>query len=223
MQARLTIAGLNEYRSDLFDNLVLPVPPVNAAAIGLQADQLRAAWTIDKDDFISFLCLETMGMSVAYPDADFMKLAIGTWSRSHIHEWQRMFDTLFFKYNPLWNKDGKVTESGTDTHAQTETDTGTGSGTGSSTTTGNTHGYNATDPVWTPSDQTQSSSESETETSSTHTDNGTNTFSHTRLEQGNIGVTMNQELIEREREMAKFSIEEYIANEFKKTFCLMIW
>lgn len=223
MQARLTIAGLNEYRSDLFDNLVLPVPPSNAAAIGLQADQLRAAWTIDKDDFINFLCLETMGMSVAYPDADFMKLAIGTWSRSHIHEWQRMFDTLFFKYNPLWNKDGKVTESGTDTHAQTETDTGTGSGTGSSTTTGNTHGYNATDPVWTPSDQTQSSSESETETSSTHTDNGTNTFSHTRTEQGNIGVTMSQELIEREREMAKFSIEEYIANEFKKTFCLMIW
>lgn len=223
MQARLTIAGLNEYRSDLFDNLELPVPPVNAAAIGLQADQLRAAWTIDKTDFINFLCLETMGMSVAYPDADFMKLAIGTWSRSHIHEWQRMFDTLFYKYNPLWNKDGKVTESGTDTHAQTETDTGTGSGTGSSTTTGNTHGYNATDPVWTPSDQTQSSSESETETSSTHTDNGTNTFSHTRLEQGNIGVTMSQELIEREREMAKFSIEEYIANEFKKTFCLMIW
>lgn len=223
MEARLTISGLNQYRPDIFDDLELPTPPVNAASIGLQADQLRAAWTIDKTDFINFLCLETMGMSVAYPDSDFMKLAIGTWSRSHIHEWQRMFDTLFFKYNPLWNKDGKVTESGTDTHAQTETDTGTGSGTGSSTTTGNTHGYNATDPVWTPSDQTQSSSESETETSSTHTDNGTNTFSHTRTEQGNIGVTMSQELIEREREMAKFSIEEYIANEFKKTFCLMIW
>ena len=223
MEARLTIAALNQYSPDIFDNLELPTPPINAAAIGLQADQLRAAWTIDKTDFINFLCLETMGMSVAYPDADFMKLAIGTWSRSHIHEWQRMFDTLFYQYNPLWNKDGVVSETGTDTHAQTESENGSGNGSGSSTATGSTHGYNTTDPVWTPSDKTESSTSSTTQTATTHTDNVTDTFTHRRVEQGNIGVTMSQELIQKERDLAMFSIESYIANEFKKTFCLMIW
>ena len=224
MEARLTVSGMTQYRPDIFDDLELPVPPVNAASIGLQADQLRQAWTIDKTDFINFLCLETMGMSLAYPDADFLKSAIGTWSRSHIHEWQRMFDTLFYKYNALWNKDGKITESGTDTHTQTETETGTGTGTGSSTATGSTHGYNTTSPdIWTPSDKTESSSSTDTETESTHTDNTSDTFSHTRIEQGNIGVTMSQEMIQKERELAMFSIETYIATEFKKTFCLMIW
>ena len=223
MEARLTLSGLIQYRNDILDDLELPTPPTNAAAIGIQADQLRAAWTIDREDFANFLCLETMGMSVAYPDADFLKLAIGTWSRSHIHEWQRIFDTLFYKYNPLWNKDGVITDTGTDTHTQTESNTGTGTGTGSSTTTGNTHGYNVTDPVWTPSDKTDSETSSETETETTHTDNVTDTHNNRRVEQGNIGVTMSQEMIERERQLALFSVESYIANEFKKTFCIMIW
>lgn len=224
MEARLTIAALNQYSPDLFDDLELPTPPINAAAIGLQADQLRAAWTIDKTDFINFLCLETMGMSVAYPDAAFMKLAIGTWSRSHIHEWQRIFDTLFYKYNALWNKDGVISETGTDTHAQNESNTSASTGTGSTTSTGSTHGYNTTSPdIWTPSDKTESQASSGTQIANTHTDNVTDTHSNRRVEQGNIGVTMSQEMIQKERDLAMFSIESYIANEFKKTFCLMIW
>ncbi len=230
MEARLTLSALYRNRSDLFDLLQIPSPPVNPEAIGLVAGQLRAAWTIDRADLADYICLQTMSMSVAYPDPDFLKAAIGAWSKAHIHEWQRYFDTLFFKYNPLWNKDGEVTESGWD-HSSGEADSH-----------GFTHGYDfqapaansansesseSSDPeqpsvtastastdddvTWTPASKNDGSSEANS------------SYSHTTTERGNIGVTMSQELIERERSLALSSFEDMIVNEFKKQFCLMIW
>lgn len=40
---------------------------------------------------------------------------------------------------------------------------------------------------------------------------------------GNQGVTMTQDMIEKEREVSKFNLYEYIANSFKNRFCLMIY
>ena len=209
MEARLTLSALYRNRTDLFDQLQIPTPPVDPEAIGLQPGQLRAAWTINRADLADYICLQTMSMSVAYPDPDFLKAAIGTWSKAHIHEWQRYFDTLFYKYNPLWNKDGTVTEEGWD-HSS-----------GEANSHGFTHGYdyqtpaanaeNDDDVTWTPASKNDGDSQANS------------SYSHTTTEQGNIGVTMAQELIERERSLAMASFEDMIVNEFKKQFCLMIW
>ena len=229
MTPLITLAGVLNYYPTLFDNMQLPVPPTDAAAIGLQADQLRAAWTISKEDFSEFMALHSMGMCLAYPDADFMKYAIGVWSKAHIHEWQRMFDTLFFRYNPLWNKDGKITETGTDTHTGHDVENIDGTAAGNSTNTGYTHGYDGgtthTDDglSWSHADKTVSSNQLANGTDRDYTTNNTDTLNHVTVEQGNIGVTKTTELIKEERELALFSIEEYIADEFKKQFCLMIW
>lgn len=229
MIAQLTISGLVNYYPSLFDNLLLPTPPTDASAIGLQADQLRTAWTIDKDQFINFLGLRCMGMCLAYPDATFMKAAIGTWSAAHIEEWQRLFDTLFYKYNPLWNKDGKIMETGVDTHNITDNLTQTGESTGNNTNTGYTHAYDGgtthTDDnlTWTHAEKQKGNATANTTNLSSRVNNDTINTAHTRIEQGNIGVTMTQELITKEREVALFSIEEFIADEFAKNFCLMIW
>ena len=244
MEARLTVAGMTNYKPDLFDNLVLPTPPTNAAAIGLQSDQLRAAWTISKDDFVEFLCLRTAGMSIAIPDYNWLKTSIGVWSGAHIHEWQRMFDTLFYKYNPLWNKDGKVTETDAVTRSATNSTHDTGTSSGAGRNTGYTHGYDGgataaddydkkvaptgTTPgndglSWTNADKNVSVQTATSSATRTGTDAVAENRTHTTTEQGNIGVTMSQELIAKERELALFSIEEYIADEFKKQFCLMIW
>lgn len=40
---------------------------------------------------------------------------------------------------------------------------------------------------------------------------------------GNIGVTATQDLIKKEREIADFSIIEYITQSFKERFCLLIY
>ena len=213
----------------LFDELVLPEPPINPGAIGLEVGQLRAAWTIDKPDLIDFLCLKTIGMCLAYPDAEFMRKAIGTWSRSHIHEWQRLFDTLFYKYNPLWNKDGKTAENGLDTNNQSVQEYSAGTGSYNSKGTGYTHGYDGgtvhTDDglTWSHAEKAVDQNSSTSSGNRTNTTTGTLNRAITRSETGNIGVTMSQELIAKEREIAMFSIDEYIADAFKKQFCLMLW
>lgn len=45
----------------------------------------------------------------------------------------------------------------------------------------------------------------------------------TRTEQGNIGVTSTQHLIEEERAVAQFNIYDAISSDFKNRFCLMVY
>lgn len=238
-----------DYRPDVFDNMVLPTPPLVAETIGLIPEQLRAAWTIDKEEFINFLCLRTMSMSLAVPDADFFKKAVEMWSKAHIHEWQRLFDTLFFKYDPLWNKDFTIAETENLSHSGTENESTNNSQTenesantgvmGNNTITGFTHGYDGgtthsdDNLAWTHSDKTKGNSNTNTtgQRANTLTGNGqkatttsdTDAKQRVQTEKGNIGVTMVQDMIEKERQLALFSIDEYIADEFTKNFMLMIW
>lgn len=228
MSALLSLSGMVNYRPDLFDLMVLPHAP-DADELGVTGQQVRAAWTINKQDFVDFLCLQTRGMCLAVPDANWLKQAIGTWSEAHLPEWQRLFDTLFYKYNPLWNKDATLTEDYTDTYGKTNTDSGWVHSNGNSTSTGYTHGYNdgVVDPTdgktWTHADKTKNESMNQGSQNMSHATTGSDSRARTVTEKGNIGVTMVQDMIEKERELAKFSIEEYLADEFKKNFCLLVW
>lgn len=226
ISAILTTAGLYNYRNDLFDNLLIPAPPTVPALIGLQADQLRAAWTINRSDLADYICLKAAGLSLVYPDADFMKQAISVWSKAHSHEWQRLFDTLFYKYNPMWNKDGKIQEDGRDSPDITTTYNKSYPKRDAGTTTMYTHGYDAVSNNtvnWAPADKIEhDNSITEGETGTTR-DAGTTITSLTRTEQGNIGVTSTQELISQERDLAMWSFDDYIANEYIKEFCVMVY
>lgn len=55
------------------------------------------------------------------------------------------------------------------------------------------------------------------------TDSTSELITNTKTRHGNIGVTMTQQLIEAERNVAKFSIYEVIANDFKHYFCVMVY
>lgn len=55
----------------------------------------------------------------------------------------------------------------------------------------------------------------------TEKETGTETISTRRY--GNQGVTMTQDMIQKEREIAMFSLYEYISNSFKNRFCLMVY
>lgn len=233
--AILTLRGMVSYKPDLFDLLVLPTAP-DANELGVESTQVRAAWTINKADFVDFLCFYTEGMSLAIPDYPYLKKAIGTWSNAHLHEWQRMFDTLFYKYNPLWNKDFKITE-----HEETRNDkdvTGRyqNESVNNAKATDYTNGYDGgtsteQDPMmsdphsikWTHSDASIGHNTGLlTNTHSDTTDDDTDR-DLMRTEKGNIGVTMVQDMIAQERELALYSIEEYLAERFKENFCLMLW
>lgn len=51
----------------------------------------------------------------------------------------------------------------------------------------------------------------------------TGTITHERTEQGNIGLTSTQELIEKQREVVKLNLMDIIINDFKQRFCLGVY
>ena len=54
-------------------------------------------------------------------------------------------------------------------------------------------------------------------------DNNTGETTHEQTETGNIGITLTQRMITAEREIAMFNIIDFIINDFKERFCLLIY
>lgn len=89
------------------------------------------------------------------------------------------------------------------------TDTGTATTTHTGTETIKDTGTDATNSTGTGSAST--------------TDSGTITRSHNRREYGNIGVTTTQRMILEERDIDKFNIYDFIVNQFKMRFCILVY
>lgn len=203
----------------------------------------------EKATLMANLLLDTAELEIIYPQPATLKYAIGQWSAKELPQWDKLYKTLHFDYNPIWNKDGKVTESETttrdtdenitDTHNQT--DNMTGSTTDSTTDNFNStvdravYGFNSdsdapeSKDTTANTDQTDSSGTSKGETTTDATDKRTRGEDETvgrgltRIEQGNIGVTTTQSMIQEEREVDKFNLDDYIIDSFKKRFCLMVY
>lgn len=54
-------------------------------------------------------------------------------------------------------------------------------------------------------------------------DNWSDAAKETQRRTGNIGVTATQDLIQKERDIADFSIIRFITESFKKRFCIMVY
>lgn len=86
---KASLYSLYLYDNDLFDNLNLPEGA-------------------DKEEIVDALLLETLDMDVLYTDADFMKTAIGIWSKKKMEEWQLIYDALNEEYDPIHAFDDRV-------------------------------------------------------------------------------------------------------------------
>ena len=83
---KLTMIGLYNWDETIFDNLILP-PEIN------------------KEDFINSFLLEYGECPVIYTDSDFMKFAIGVWSKKWYSNIERIISAMTDDYNPLYNFD----------------------------------------------------------------------------------------------------------------------
>ena len=356
MPLDMIISPLALYEQDqsIFEGLTLPalteqqLPSWGDNYLELLRDNLAG---MVKDTFVQWLLLQTAEMSTIYPSPSIFKQAITLWSSTRARIWQQLWETQFFRYNPIWNKDGTVkvdgetvrqlansitrnttvthSSSGTTTfghptetvtrtggHSETETDTQAWqeAHTGTDTTTDTLRhsetesfdGYKETHDVTkddtdgsvaafdagtlqprertehqltetttptgsrsrtmggdpdvsalqhgetvtrtgtsgdlrrdfsynqggeveqkTYSGQDQDSTSSSGSDVTTGTDSGTDTGNITQdtttLEQGNIGVTSTQELIQKEREILRFNMYEYILQDFKQNFLVMLY
>lgn len=147
--SKLSVLGLYRYDQTLFDDLHLPAD--------FTAD--------DRATLINNLLMECAEFECVYPDFEFCKAAIGWWSSARLHVWEKLYASLFFDYNPIWNKDGTITETrtreysdeksgsvnnnkyGTTSQTDITAETNSSSGTQSSTTEEKTAGFNSNDYV----------------------------------------------------------------------------
>lgn len=226
MLSFLTIMGLYEYDSTIFDNLVIPDGIV-------------------REDLINSICLDTDELEVIYPSVASMKLAIGIWSKKELPVWNKMYATTKLEYNPLWNTDR--TEENTTTETRNLRSTGdqirdltsgsngssSSTNSGSDTTTTNVSGFNGSGD--TEKDRVVNSlGSSNTGTSENNvrdtgsitndaTDTGTIETVLRNRTYGSIGVMTSQVMIKLEREVDEFNIIEYIVNSFKQRFCIGVY
>ena len=102
--AWLDIMGLYAYDHTIFNNFVVPTT-ITYVTNNPDGTSTTHTETIPytKDNIIDNICMECAELEVLYPDAYYMKLAIGVWSAKRLYTWQRIADVLYRKYDPFIN------------------------------------------------------------------------------------------------------------------------
>jgi hypothetical protein len=172
---------------------------------------------LNRQALIGNILLECSELEIMITDPSIMKESLTYWSVSQLPIWQKLLATTQFEYNPIWNKDGVITEERTHSHSDTEErDLASAAET---TGTGQVSAYN--------SSAFQNANKSVTE--GTGSDTGTIEHSasdhdtYERIEKGNIGITTTQQMIKEEREVSQFDIYKYIVESFKSMYCLGVY
>lgn len=134
--AVMSLLGLYNYNETLLNGLIENLPNKN----GIPSDYPDSYYTdvtIDPATVVENLLVECAEFEILYADFNALKRIIKIWSAKEKPVWQKMYNTTCYKYNPIWNKDGKTTwtERQTGTGTKTETETGTKTGSGNDTIT----------------------------------------------------------------------------------------
>lgn len=226
MPATMTVLGLYQYDNTLFDELILPDG-------------------VDKENVVVNILMETAEQEVLYPNMIVFKMAIRHWSRKNLPVWEKLKATTEFDYNPIHNYDRTETwEDVTNSTRSTNGDETTGrSGSGETSSNANDGGSDTNEQEVSAYDSSSYQPREKNTTQYGHTnhvdenssleENGTRAYNEdegrnetvTRQghAEGNIGVTTTQQMIEAEREVVKFNIVDYIVNDFRRRFCLLIY
>lgn len=236
----LDIMALYNYDQTLFSSFQVPtsITWVEHGPTGDVTHTESIPYT--KQNIIDNILLECAELEVVYPDSDYMKLAIGTWSAKRLYTWQRIADVLYRKYDPFVNinrhewretvEDRDLAKSETRDLAGSETRDL--AGTNDSTVTGNVNAFNDStatgvqrDVVTTDQDTTDTGSIDTTDTGTVdYTDTGTVTTTDDYHIEGDSAIRDAQDIIrlETEQRLANDLID-IIIEDFKKRFCLMVY
>lgn len=115
--AILSIMALYDDDPTVFDDFVIPTEN----DITDDAEKIEDPFIPDKETLIEYICMETAELSLVYADPDIMKKMIKIWSKINNPVWCALYNTLLYKYNPIWNKDADVLENRAFTGTNNET------------------------------------------------------------------------------------------------------
>lgn len=191
-RSRMSIVGLYNYDNSIFDNLHVPDG-------------------VNKQRAVDCIILECSELELIYPNHDFMKDIIDSWSESIVNNWDKLNKALNIEYDPA----GKVESFRRDRTESIEED---GSGHSEGNSDHNVAGFNATTMAKATNDETELDSETHNNRDNTIVDE------YTRKYYGDIGIHSTQELLEAEIKLRQeYNIYKIIAKDFKSEFCLLIY
>lgn len=182
----ITLINITQLYPDLFTDIAVP-------------DGMDSALIVD-------VIMEKYGMlTPVYPEPELFHAMILSFFNRMQWNYQKLFDTLNFEYNPLEN----LNREDTTTHVENEKTETQENG----NTENDISAYNTSDYSNDSRQQTQYDS-----------DIGRGMeYTHTVSSHGTIGVITNQDMIQKEREVSKFNIYDYIADDFQAEFLIGLW
>lgn len=219
MPATMSLLGLYNWDSSILDGLAVPAG-------------------VDRTVVIHNLLRECAELEILYPQPETLKFFVGEWSKERLPVWERLAATLKFEYDPISNYDRREewTDEGTEERGEQSRGRGSGNRNGSSSSSSSgesssqTAGFNSSTsnvPDKRQDNSEESSAESSEASSAESSGETQSSASRTATRRGraygNIGVTTTQQMIEQERNTSLFDIDHVIIDDFKKTFCLMIY
>lgn len=198
----MSILGLYSVDQTIFDDLTVPE-------------------AIDKDLLIPLVLDKTANLETFYPDPVFFKQMLGVWSKTRQVAWQRVTEALTMEYDPTANYDRK--------EEWTDDTSGEGSSTEGIITTGTTStdsedkvsAYNSSD--YSPRGKNIGSGTVDNDTESVSGNNYKTAAKHQGRVSGNIGVTTTQAIIAEELNLRRTDPYDYIAEDIKQRFCLLVY
>ena len=149
---------------------------------------------IDKEAAINAILLQNAELELIYSSPDPLKAALEVWSKSRAWTWQRYAKILASDYDPIENYN-RTEESSTKLTANSNSKTQSAV-------------YNQNEMVDTNAGESSGNNTGETQ-------------SHIH---GNIGVTTSQQMLEQELNISeKMDIYGFIALDFRRRFCIMVY
>lgn len=239
--ALMALISLYNYDETLLDGLLDNIPRADRVPVSEYPDLYRTPVDIDKDTLAQNLVIDCAEFEVIYSNPGFLKLAISAWAKSQAQVWQDMYNTIWYKYNPIWNKDGTMSHITTETrdlqttgHEQLNAESENNQNLQNTENLTNEHavaGFNVSDYSNKEKEQVTRTSQTtdnntstgKQEKSNTGGETGTITTETRESERGNIGVTTTQTMIEEQRDSVLFNIYNLIISDFKNRFCITIY
>ncbi len=169
-------------------------------------DELVLPASVDRQDLIMNLLAETAEMEVIYPDAEIMRQIIGSWSRARIAVWNRVELVLTKNYDPFINiqRDEKRTIERDDSGLRTN----------DLKQTNEVSAWNASN----------FQNRERFLNGGTVSDVGKSKVTETYHLEGDSAITDAQDVARKEVELrSRYELDEYIINDFKNRFCLLVY
>lgn len=199
MQATLSVLGLYNWDSTIFDGFSLPD-------------------TVDAETLRNLIFSETAELEVLYSDPSIFNLILRSWSKSRVEDWKRVESALNAEYSPIENYNR--TETHSDVYTRNLTEKLTNTSTETHAENGKKAAFN--DDALVDTDSSTGNSNTNDNNSSEYT-GGDNRNINIRAH-GNIGVTTNQQMIEDEIALRhNHNLYNIIIDDFINKFCLGVY